>query len=210
MDAGAVWCPPVLKGCPIVMLSLVRNTLDYNDHINLPHKDPLWEIFPGVSFRKFVVPWASLCPELGNRGDWFFVSLEKREEGGGFSYLRWSWCGWLPCRQHTLCCDIWPGPDDSLMISLPTCHRWMTARPPDFYPYESARTPFCPHSLWTPGWPCWSPRCCSWRWLWPPAWRERERERGSGETLLNVHCSVLLKDFFVHTVTVLIFGTVNI
>ena len=78
MDARAVWCPPVLKGCPIVMLSLVRNTLDYNDHINLPHKDPLWEIFPGVSFRKFVVPWVSLCPTARDRGG-YFVRWPERE-----------------------------------------------------------------------------------------------------------------------------------
>ena len=80
MDASAVWCPPVLKGCPIVMLSLVRNTLDYNDHINLPHKDPLWEIFPGVSFRKFVVPCASLCPAPKDRGEYFLYNVGEREK----------------------------------------------------------------------------------------------------------------------------------
>ena len=85
MDAGAVWCPPVLKGCPIVMLSLVRNTLDYNDHINLPHKDPLWEIFPGV-FQKICCPlgfslsrtreprWLIFCKfRKERRRRWFFL-----------------------------------------------------------------------------------------------------------------------------------------
>ena len=65
----------------------VCNTLDYNDHINLPYKDPLWEIFPGLSLTKFVVPWASLCPAARFRVPCW--EREKRLPGWILRIIMW-------------------------------------------------------------------------------------------------------------------------